>query len=630
MFNVRQMRIPENQIEEIRNSANILDIISGYVQLRKRGRNYIGLCPFHQEKTPSFTVSEEKQIFHCFGCGAGGNVYKFLMDFKSISFVEAVQEVADQTGIKINFEQDKFSSGENELEEYYEINVAAAKFFSNKLLNTAEGEFAREYFKNRRIKPQTQRVFGLGYASPEWENLLFFLKENKIDLDKAKHLGLIDQRNDGTQYDKFRGRIIFPIFSPNGRVVAFGGRILEKDVKAAKYLNSPESSIYSKRRSLYGLYHSKEEIRKLNKVILVEGYMDLISLYQHGVKNVVASSGTSLTEEQAQLLSRFTKNIIVLFDADEAGQKAALRSIEILLKQDFDVRVVLLPNNEDPDSFINKSGKDEFEEQIDRAQNFLEFQTEQFRKGGKLNDPVQQAEAIRTLVATVALVSDELKRNILIKTISKKFGLREKLIESELDKFLLKNADRIQRVVAGSNNIAAQEKSKNKPAANGNGLSSFEKEIIRLLFEGDEEVIGIICDNIAPEDFVNTTFRELANLVKESYLNHVVSPASIIEKIGDNEVKAFVLSLSLAQEVISRKWEDLNHGSTIEFDLIQYTRDVVKKYKLKKIDLQIKKNNDRIASSKNEDEIFNLMKENKELQNEKKIILSGNGNTDSI
>lgn len=624
------MRIPEAQIEDIRNTVNILDVISGYVQLRKRGRNFIGLCPFHKEKTPSFTVSEEKQIFHCFGCGAGGNVYKFLMDFKSISFVEAVEEVADQAGIKINCEKEQYSSEQNELEEYYEINVIAAKYFSNNLLTSKQGEEAREYFKNRKIKLQTQRAFGLGYAMPEWESILFYFKENKVDLAKAHHLGLIDTRDDGSYYDKFRARVIFPIFSPNGRVIAFGGRILDKTAKAAKYLNSPESKVYSKRRSLYGLYHSKDEIRKLNKVILVEGYMDLISLYQHGIKNVVASSGTSLTEEQVQLLSRFTKNITVIFDADDAGQKAAVRSIEVLLKYDFDVRVVLLPEGDDPDSYIQKNGKEAFEETINRAQNFLEFETAQLKKSGAFDDPSKQAEAIRTLVSSAALVNDELKRNLLIKSISKKFNLREKLIESELDKVYQNQRAKNNHRQVGSVKSAQPPipKVEEQKTNNGNGFTSFETEIIRLLFEGNEEVIGIILDNIVPEDFHNNTFRELAETVRVSYTNHIVSPAAIIDKIKDDEVKNYILTLSLNQEAISKKWNEFNHDGDIEFDLIQYTHDVVKKYRIKKIDSLIKKNNQQIASISDEELILELMKENRELQEEKKLILSGHGNSD--
>ena len=260
------MRIPEEQIDEIRNSSDIVDAISGYVQLRKRGKNFIGLCPFHHEKTPSFTVSPDKQIYHCFGCHAGGNVFRFLMDYKNISFVESVQEIADLLGIKIKQESTPFSEESSELEELYDINLLAAKYFSNKLIKSEEGEYARINFKNRNINLQTQKTFGLGFAEPSWENLLLFLKENNINLLKAKEIGLVDTRDDGIFYDKYRGRLIFPILSTNGRVIAFGGRIMNPEEKAAKYINSPESKIYSKRKTLYGLFHSKEEIRRINKL----------------------------------------------------------------------------------------------------------------------------------------------------------------------------------------------------------------------------------------------------------------------------------------------------------------------------------------------------------------------------
>lgn len=430
------MRISEQKIEEIRNAANIVEIISGHVQLRKRGKNFVGLCPFHNEKTPSFTVSEDKQIYHCFGCGVGGNAFKFLMDYKNISFVESIEEIAKQLGIKINYDQTQVNQQQDELETFYEINVLAARFFSDNLLKSADGEEAREYLKKRGIKLQTQRLFGIGFAPYGWDNFLSLAKETQTDLIKTKHLGLIDSNERGEYYDKFRGRIIFPIFSPNGRVIAFGGRIMEKRDDTAKYLNSPESKIYSKRKSLYGLFHSKDEIRKLDRAILVEGYMDLISLFQAGIKNVVASSGTSLTEEQVQLLSRFTKNIIILFDSDIAGQKAAMRSIEILLKQDFEVKVITLPPGEDPDSFINKNSREKFDELVLKAKNFIEYQTSQFSEQGLFEDSNKAAQAIRNIVSSIALVSDELKRSIMIKTIAKKFNLREKLIETELNNIL--------------------------------------------------------------------------------------------------------------------------------------------------------------------------------------------------
>ena len=333
------MRIPESKIEEIRSTASIVDMISEYVQLRKRGKNYIGLCPFHNEKTPSFTVSDEKQIFHCFGCHTGGNIFKFLMEYKKISFVEAVQEVAEQLGIPLEYyESAGYEEQQSDQEMLYDINIEAAKYFLNNLLKDNEAETARVYLQKRNIKQQTIRTFGLGYTLRGWENFVNYAKEKKIDLEKAVTLGLAGKHPDGRYYDRLPGRLIFPIFSPNGRVVAFAGRVLDPNEKGGKYINSPESIIYNKSRILYGLSFAKDEIRRLNKAIIVEGYMDLISLYQNGVKNVVAVSGTALTDEQVQLLSRYTKDVVLLFDADTAGIKASMRSIEILLKRDMEVK----------------------------------------------------------------------------------------------------------------------------------------------------------------------------------------------------------------------------------------------------------------------------------------------------
>ncbi len=612
------MRISETKIDEIRNAADIVDIISSYVQLRKRGKNFIGLCPFHSEKTPSFTVSGEKQIYRCFGCGVGGNVFKFLMDFKSISFVEAVQEVAEQLGISVQFDQGASAEEQSELEELYEINVLAARFFSDYLLKSNEGEIAREYFKKRNIKPQTQRSFGLGYAPESWDNFLQYAKENKTDLQKVKQLGLIDINEKGEYYDKFRGRIIFPIFSPNGRVIAFGGRILDNRENTAKYLNSPESQIYFKRRSLYGLFHSKEEIRKLDRAILVEGYMDLISLFQGGVKNVVASSGTSLTEEQVQLLSRFTKNIIVLFDADTAGQKASLRSIEILLKQDFEVKVVSLPEGEDPDSYIQKAGKEKFDEVILSARNFLEYQTAQYEQAGMFEDPAEMTKAIRELVKTLSLVSDELKRNLLLKSISKKFNLREKLIENELDGFLQQQSRRPQQIrteatVRGTSNTLSNL----KLAAKDN---PYEKELIRLMYSGDEEIVRFILGNFDYNDFENHDYRKLASIVEEHLKEDKISPSALIEKIEGEELKNFIFNLLLVDEQISKDWGERSLNGKIEKDTLEHATEVVLNYKIHRINEKIKLNNQLIEETKDDAKLIELFKKNKELVEEKKSL----------
>lgn len=613
------MRIPESKIEEIRSSANIVDVISQYVQLKKRGKNFIGLCPFHQEKTPSFTVSDDKQIYHCFGCHAGGNVFKFLMDYNSISFVEAVQEVGESLGIKLEYDKDYDPEKQSEQELLYDINVSAAKYFSDMLLKSTKGEIAREYFKRRSIKPQTQRVFGLGYAPTGWDNFLLTAKEKKIDLQKAKMLGLLDTKDEGGYYDKFRGRIIFPIFSPNGRVIAFGGRVLEKDAMP-KYLNSPESMIYLKRKSLYGLYHAKDEIRKQDKAILVEGYMDVISLYQHGIKNVIASSGTALTDDQVKLLSRFTKNIVVIFDADIAGQKASLRSIEVLLKNDFDLKVVSLPEGEDPDSFVQEYGKDEFDEVIGKAKNFLEYQTARYESDGMFEDPHKQTEAIRKLVQTAALISDELKRNILIKNISKKFNLREKLIESELDKFLKQTKSKEERQAAHTRQTPQQqadEQQKQKKKA-----SPLEKELIKLLFSGDESIVGYILDNVHPEDFGNDIYIGLAELVHEAYKENIVATSALIDKINDENERTYIMRLVMERESISRRWVERAPDGNVDIDLSRHAYETVRKYKVEQINDHIKANNIKIQSSGSEDEMLELMRLNRELQDEKKLLLA--------
>ena len=616
------MTIPEEKIDEIRNSVSIVDFISGFVQLKKRGKNYIGLCPFHQEKTPSFTVSEEKQIYHCFGCHAGGNIFKFLMDYKNISFVESVQEVAEFGGIQLTYKGEKDSEKQSLQEELYEINLQAAKYFSKILLKEPEGEVARNYFENRRIKTQTQKVFGLGFALPSWDNLLNYFRENKIDLAKAKTLGLIDAKDGGQFYDKFRGRIIFPIFSPNGRVVAFGGRILQNDKNAAKYLNSPESIIYLKRKSLYGLYHSKEEIRKMNKAILVEGYMDLISLYQNGVKNVVASSGTSLTEDQIRLLSRYTKNIVVLFDADTAGQNAAMRSIELLLKQDFEIKILSLPEGDDPDSYINKNGKEQFEEILQRARNFLEYQTAQYEAKGAFKDPGQQAEAIRELIKSAALVRDDLKRSIHLKSIARKFNLREKLIETELEKFL-KSRKRSEDIK--KNTTALRKTSSANSEMNillNRKVNHLEKEIISLLYEGNKEIVELIFDNIHPDDLGNPKLKELANIVYEGYQEDNIIPAALIDKIKDEESRDFILSLTLESAPISTRWEKYSSDGKVEINIIKFTKDVIKKFNLKRLEKLIREKNAEISKLNENADIINMLNSIKILQEEKKKLLN--------
>lgn len=618
------MRISEAKIEEIRSAANIVDIISGYVQLRKRGKNFLGLCPFHSEKTPSFTVSEEKQIFHCFGCHTGGNVFKFLMEYEKISFVEAVQELAEELGIPLEFDQQESEERQTEQEILYDINTEAARYFSNNLLNTQEGETALNYFQNRKIKPATMRAFGLGYAFNGWDNLLRFLQDKKIDIERALQLGLIGKSSEGRLYDKFSSRIIFPIFSPNGRVVAFAGRILENKEGAAKYLNSPESLIYTKGRILYGLSHGKDEIRRMDKAILVEGYMDLISLYQNGIKNVVAVSGTALTEEQVQLLSRYTKNVVLLFDADTAGIKAAMRSIELLLKRDFDIKIVSLPHDEDPDSYVNDYGKEKFDELIKSAKNFLEYQSEYYELQGMFEDPVKTAEAIRELVKPLALISDELKSTLLIKNIAKKFNLREKLLEGELDKVksgikrqTAAEIDRQQKKVTEKEKLILSA-GKELPLETVN----LEKELIKLLLEGNRDIINFILRHIKPDDFRIEIHREFAELIQTAAMHEEdLTAGTLIDKLQNEDYKLYARELIFEKYQISKNWDDIKPSADYELTLKKYSSDAVRKFKLRQVEEKISVLNNKLPEIISEDDKLNLMREIRDLTREKQLII---------
>lgn len=610
------MRIPESKIEQIRTSADIVDVVSQYVQLRKRGKNYIGLCPFHNEKTPSFTVSSEKQLFKCFGCGAGGSVITFLMDIKKISYVEAIQELADMLGIPIEYETNVDSETLTETEQMYELNTEVARFFSESLLSSNEGEFARQYFSNRKIKTSSLRAFGLGFA-PQKGKLIEFLNSKKLDLNLAVTLGLLIKNDDGSFYERFSGRIIFPIFSPNGRVIAFAGRILEAKENTAKYLNSPESKIYFKSKVLYGLSHAKDEIRKTGKAILVEGYMDLISLHQSGIKNVVAVSGTSFTDEQAQLLSRYCKEIILLFDSDKAGISAALRSFEILLKYDFSISVIELPEGEDPDSFILKNGKKEFENLVNEAIGFIEYQTSIFKKNGDLDNPDKSANAINELVRLLSLVKDEIKRSLLLQAVAQKFNLRVRLLEDKLES-LSRKAAKVEFREVKDEKSHSTILTDNKKLESDKVVLKIEEDLFKIMFEYDTTG-KIILSEITPEEFQNENHRKLAEQVLNSIEEIGYCDASkILESVDDEEIKNLILRYSIDKHKISERWKEF-YPKVTEFKVEKAIYDLIKQFKFLKIDDKISHLNNKIKEL-NDDEGFLILREVRDLINYKKEI----------
>ncbi|MBI1225201.1 MAG: DNA primase [Bacteroidetes bacterium] len=425
--------IPQKTVQEILETAKIEEVIQDYVNLRRRGVNMIGLCPFHNEKTPSFTVSPAKNIFKCFGCGKAGDPAKFIMEHEHLSYPDALRYLARKYRIEIEEVQltPEAVAQQQAEESLYILNEFARQFYQDQLFETDMGKsVGLSYFKGRGFREDTIRKFGLGYAPNEQDAFVKKVTQTGYKLDFLKKLGL------ASQYDKdfFRNRVMFTIHNLSGKPIAFAGRIMEKDAKAPKYINSPETEIYIKNKNLYGAFHAKTAIRKADECILVEGYTDVISLHQAGIENVVASSGTSLTEGQIALIKRFTPNIKILYDGDAAGVKAALRGLDMVLEQDMNVRVVLIPDGDDPDSYLQKVGAAAFQEFIDKeSKDFILFKTNLLLTETK-GDPVKKAGLVRDIVDSISRVPDPFKRSFYVKECARVMELEEEVLVSETNK----------------------------------------------------------------------------------------------------------------------------------------------------------------------------------------------------
>jgi len=418
----------DSKIEEIKSRVDIVELTSEYLTLKKTGRNFIGLCPFHQEKTPSFTVNREKQIFYCFGCGEGGNAITFLMKIADKTFPEAIKDLAEKTGVVLppRFSGKESRQKDSLKEDITNLNLRAAQQFTRNLFSPA-GKVAREYLQNRGISDETIKQFRLGYAPDTWRSLTDHIEGSGLSLKLAEQAGLVIAGKEGGFYDRFRGRLIFPIENITGEIVAFGGRILEKG--EPKYLNSPESPIYIKGKNLYGLNKAKEEIRKKGFALIVEGYFDLISLWNAGIGNVVATLGTALTREHLELLRRYTPEAVALFDPDEAGKKALDRSLELFLSMRMRARALILPEGCDPDDYVKKYGKDKLDELISHAQPLSDYYIENVLGGGKTFE--DKREMIKTAMEFIGKISDKKEKDLFIKRIAEKTGINEELLIKE-------------------------------------------------------------------------------------------------------------------------------------------------------------------------------------------------------
>lgn len=482
--------IPEAILSQIQDRLDIVEIISAHIPMKRAGRNFKACCPFHGEKTPSFMVSPDKQIFHCFGCGVGGNVFSFLMKIEKKDFREVVEMLADRVGVEIPKDKQNTQAVER-LSLFVNANIAAQNFFHETLLKKPEGEKGRSYFQKRGIREKTITEFKLGYAPESWDGLMRAVK-GSVPEKVLESLGLIMAKKDGGFYDRFRGRVMFPILDGKGNPVAFGGRVLDDSLP--KYMNSPESEIYIKGRHLYGLHQARKSIREKDFVIIVEGYMDLIACFQAGVENVLASLGTALTPDQVRLVKRHTKNVIMLYDADKAGEMATMRGLELFLEEAVEVKVVRLPKGHDPDSFIKEFGKQAFEKEIAQAQTLFDYKLGHLKELYDARSLEGKVKIANEMVLLFAKVQNEIQRAAWVRELAKQLNVSEDALTAELKK---------------GNGKAKPSKSE-APAPAKKESPSVEKLLLGLWLE-HPDYLEKSRDGVEPADFRHEKIKLIAN-----------------------------------------------------------------------------------------------------------------------
>ncbi len=595
------MRIPFEMIEEIAAANDIIEVISSYIPVKKRGKSFIALCPFHPDKNPSLTISQEKQVYHCFACGAGGNVFTFVQEYEKIPFTEAAENLALKAGIDLKIKNTSPDLS-NEISRLYEINKAAAKYFYENLKENIFGpekEFVFSYLKQRNLNSSVLKRYGIGYASNVWENLKkYFSEENVFSNEDLEKAGLLVLGDNKSYYDRFRGRIMFPIFSENGKVVAFGARKIFEEDKLGKYINSPESKIYNKSRILYGLNFSKEHIRSTDYVILVEGYMDFISLFEAGIKNVVASSGTSLTEDQVKLISRYTNNIAILYDADLAGIKAAKRGIEIILSQNMDLTVITLPEGEDPDSMIKKFGIEEFNKYLEKRKSIITFISSLYEKENKLSSVNDKTNFVKEIINYISFIPDKIRRAFIIKELSQMYKLYESDLRNELDLALEKNF-REKRVTTSVKLPQRQFVKKNSDDKN---ISNLDKDLIEIFIKADKSVIDFLFKKINIDMFDNEFSLKIVSAILDEVVNEgKVDVSKLINRLDDAELASFITGISNEKHEPNMstnlpKNSILSISSRKPTDYLKFANDVLRELDIRKFESEIEKLKDDISN----------------------------------
>ena len=495
------VRYSDEIIEEVRQSNDIVDVISQYVRLTRKGRNYFGLCPFHNEKSPSFSVSPDRQIFHCFGCGVGGNVYTFLMKIDGITFRESLETLAERANIQLPTLENNADNAKEELKsKVYKVNEFTTEFYHQNLYNPTS-KIAQEYVKKRRLNQETLEAYKIGYSG-KFDELYKALKKQGFGEKEILESGLVNKNNNGTYIDRYRNRLMFPICDVRGKVIAFGGRVL--DDSKPKYINSPENVVYSKGRHLFGLNVAKKDSEK--RLLIVEGYMDVISLHQRGIKNVVGALGTALTEQQGWLLRKTTEQVILGFDADGAGQTAVARSMEILQNMGCDMRVLQIEGAKDPDEYIVKYGEGRFKLAIDNAISLVEFKVKNLKKDLNLENTGDKIKFLKEISQILSKVENKMEREIYIEKIAKGYNISEEAIYAEVNKLIYANTR--QDPITKPKEIKINKKEE-KTNIIDDDIIKRENTIIALLLDANLEIYKKIKEKIQPQDIKSEENRQI-------------------------------------------------------------------------------------------------------------------------
>ena len=553
--------IEESVIQEIKDRLDIVEVVGDFVSLKKSGSSYKALSPFTTEKTPSFFVSPSKQIFKCFSTGKGGDAIEFLKEVDSMTYIEAIKYLGEKYGVEINETESNYEVS-NEKESLLIILNKSKEFFKENL-NTEEGKsIAISYFDHRSFDKNIVEKFELGYSIDKWDSLHNYLTKNQYEDELIIKAGLILENNN-KKYDRFRGRIIFPIHNLSGKVVAFGARILKDEKNQPKYINSPETSLYVKSKILYGLYQSKNNIRKDDNCYLVEGYTDVISLFQIDINNVVSSSGTSLTSDQIKLISRYTKNITILFDGDKAGMDASLRGMDLILENDMNVKIVSFPEGEDPDSYSKKVGKEKFQEFVkSNGTNLINYKINLLNKKYK-DDPVKKSEMIFDIVRSISKIPNSIKRSVFLKEASNSLDISEQALISEMNKLLIGKENKSFPL----NNLITK-KEENKDEKNiSSAINFYERECVRMLVNygtTDFEVIGLdrksfidyFLNEIEDVEFENKNYLKIIDVFKREYKNDSIIDIKYFMTDEFNDIKDDIIDLSANKYEISKQWKD--------------------------------------------------------------------------